>query len=303
MIKSSVTILVDIKTFNAMQAFYQNQIVPHCENYVVFMAKGDKVVIKGFSNKREETFKVYFSGENALNEARIWDKDAKIKVPKAIIKAEWLFIGDQIGSDEVGVGDFFGPTIVVAAFVSASKIPELIALGIKDSKKLNEEKIRHIAPLLMDILPYHVLTLSNKKLNSMMEAGSKKLALEAMMHNECHLRVLKKIKMNDVPIYIDEFLKEPIYRRYLGDKIVAPNLHFKQKGESYYPAIAASSIIARFHFLKYMDELSKEHNCLFPFGAGMAVDQFATSFLQTHTISELKDLIKAQFANYRNLVK
>ena len=53
-----------------------------------------------------------------------------------------------IGVDETGVGDYFTPVVSVACFIPKNNIDEIINLGVKDSKKLNDKKIITIAKKL-----------------------------------------------------------------------------------------------------------------------------------------------------------
>ena len=46
-----------------------------------------------------------------------------------------LYDKRTIGSDEVGTGDYFGPIVVTASYVTKEDIPYLEELGVKDSKK------------------------------------------------------------------------------------------------------------------------------------------------------------------------
>ncbi len=298
---NSVTLKIDAQTKDKIIDFYQDFKMDSTENYVIFFAKYENVVIKIYANKKGE-FKALFSGENALKEAQIFDENASLNITKEKINDGWIDELDQIGSDEVGVGDLFGPTVVVACFVSTNDIPYLKSLGVNDSKKLTEEKILTIAPLLMERLPYSSLTMSNQKLNEMLEIGEKKLALEAKMHNCAQLNVLNKIN-KCVPIYLDQFLNPSAYYKYLENDTIVPNLYFKTKGESYYPSIACSSIIARYIFLTRMNELNEKYNVQFPLGAGQKVDEFLDDFLKSHSLEETKNLVKAHFVNFKNKVE
>lgn len=299
-----VTIVVDEDTIEKMKSYYSKHMVANNEDYTTFHAKLEDVIIKAYSNKKNRKFKINFSGDNALNEARIWDVNAKLIEPKKVIPIEWENIDDQIGSDETGVGDFFAPTVVVACYCSKEQIQVLKELGIKDSKKMTDIKIREIAPKIMNIVKYEKLIMSNQKLSSMIrEQKAQKLALEAIMHNECHLRLIKKHNLNNKNVYVDEFLTEYNYRECLASKVIPAKLHFKQKGESYYPSVAAASIIARYILLIYMDALNREYNEKFPLGAGSKVDTFAENFVKNHSLEELNKLVKRQFINYQDLLE
>lgn len=297
----TVTLKISEETKEKIIDFYKDYQIEHNENYVVFFAKFEKVVIKIYENNKKE-YKALFSGENALNEAKIFDDNALLNEKKVNEKPHWLDELDQIGSDEVGVGDVFGPTVVVACFTSAKDIEFLKTLKVDDSKKMNDQKIMEIAPILMEKLTYSSMTLSNQKLNEMMEKGNKKLALEAKMHNQTQINVLNKIN-KCVPVYLDQFLNPFTYQNYLKDTQIVPNLHFKTKGESYYPSIAASSVIARYIFLIRMKELDEKYQTHFPLGAGKNVDEFLNSFIKTHSLEETKNIVKAHFENFKKLEK
>lgn len=56
-----------------------------------------------------------------------------------------------IGTDEAGKGDLFGP-LVVAGFIADWKVvPDLVKMGVRDSKKLSSEKIEEIADKLQEL--------------------------------------------------------------------------------------------------------------------------------------------------------
>ena len=114
--KENVSFNIDKLTKEKMvqhYASYQNEIKG---DYIVFSASLNPfLTLIIYSSKKG--YKAYFSGENALQEARLWDKEVNIKLPKEKEQFEWINLKSQIGSDEVGTGDFFGPVIVVAAFI------------------------------------------------------------------------------------------------------------------------------------------------------------------------------------------
>ena len=56
-----------------------------------------------------------------------------------------------IGSDEVGTGDYFGPIVVTASYVSKENIKEVMNLGVKDSKKITDDIIVIIISAIITI--------------------------------------------------------------------------------------------------------------------------------------------------------
>ena len=61
-------------------------------------------------------------------------------------KYDKYYHSNSIGSDEVGTGDYFGPIVVTATYVEKDDIEFLEGLGVMDSKKISDDKIRDIAP-------------------------------------------------------------------------------------------------------------------------------------------------------------
>ena len=68
-----------------------------------------------------------------------------------------IYHSTSIGSDEVGTGDYFGPIVVTACYVKKEDIPYLEELGIKDSKKMTDEKILEVVPKIIKKLLMKVL--------------------------------------------------------------------------------------------------------------------------------------------------
>ena len=66
---------------------------------------------------------------------------------------EKLYNCTSIGSDEVGTGDYFGPIVVTAAYVTKKDIPFLEELGVRDSKKITDEHILKTVPEIIKRIP------------------------------------------------------------------------------------------------------------------------------------------------------
>ncbi len=59
-----------------------------------------------------------------------------------------------IGVDESGKGDFFGPLVIAALLAPDDRIPELTALGVRDSKKLTDKRMAQIDAELRRQFPH-----------------------------------------------------------------------------------------------------------------------------------------------------
>ena len=300
--KENVTLTVDINQLTLMRDYYQPYFVNAEGEYVDFQAKINDIVITAYLSKKQ-TRKVTFYGEDAIKEARIWKPDYEPVEKKETVKESWMFFEDQIGSDEVGVGDFLGPMIVVAAFVSKFDIKKLREYGIHDSKKMTDKQILEIGPTLVKEFHFSKLTLPNEKYNEMLDKGENLNSMKAKMHNRALLNMHKQY-LDVLNIFVDQFVQENTYYKYLNDanEEQVKDIIFKTKGESYFPCVALASVIARYSYLKEMEKLSEQYGMTFPFGAGKRVTEFAKEFFNKFGEKELYKVAKKNFANYREVI-
>lgn len=298
-----VCIVVDETIKNQIIEHYKFYEQDNSNEYVIFFAKRPDLVITVFKSKRESEFKVLFVGDNSLVEARTFDPNAEEKAPKTKVETNWLSLEDQIGSDEVGTGDFFGPICVCAAYVTSKDINYIIKLGVKDSKKLSDDQIKDIAKRLIKKIPYSQVSLDNVKYNELVERKMNMNEMKVKLHNQVLLNLKKKYPSVQ-NFFIDEFTSKKHYFDYLKDtKDIVENLNFKTKGESYFPSVAVGSIIARYSFLQKMEKLSKKYGMEFPHGSSSRVDKFAKNFTKKFGLAELRKVVKTNFINYQKIIE
>ncbi len=300
--KENITITVPSTLVEVMKEYYSDCLENSQGEYVDFQARKNDVIITAYLSKKENK-KVTFFGENALEEARVWNPEVEKQEKKETVKEGWLYFGDQIGSDEVGVGDFLGPMIVVAAFVSERDIKKLIELGIHDSKKMTDKRILEVGPEIVEQFKFSKLTLSNEKYNEMLDKGENLNSMKAKMHNRALLNMHKEY-IDVLNIFVDQFVAEKTYYKYLNDanEEQVKDITFRTKGESYFPCVALASVIARYSYLKEMERLSEKYGMDFPFGASKKVTEFAKRFLDKYGEEELYKVAKKNFANYSEVI-
>lgn len=291
-----------------IRAFYKAYEKENKGEYIIFFAKKDDLAVTVYSSKKEGVFKVVFVGDSSLSEAKRFDENAQLSEKstgakeKAPTKACWLSLKDQIGSDEVGTGDLFGPICVCAAYVAKKDIPFLKELGVDDSKRLSDAQIRVIGEQLIKRIEYSQVSLDNQKYNEVNEKGLNMNEMKAKMHNQV-LKNLKKKHPQVQMTVVDQFCNEAKYYEYLNlEPEVVDKITFQTKAESYFPCVAAASIIARFSFLQKMDKLSAKYGAEIPFGASEKVTEFARKFAKKHGTEELKKIVKANFNNLKEIL-
>ena len=276
--------------------------------YALFQADSADVVITLY-----ESGKAMFQGMSADIEAQLWidqekhlnnitientSKKDKKDNKKDKIEKKTFFNFSTIGSDEVGTGDYFGPIVVTSTYVSKDNISFLEELGVKDSKKLTDDKIIEIAPQIAKQIPYVTYILSNEEYNSLTNNNTNMNKMKAILHNKVLIDLIKKEQPKYEKIVIDEFCSPKNFYGYITNaKEKIKNVTFMTKAEDQVLSVAAASIISRYVFLNEIKEISDEVNTKIVLGAGTQVDEIAKKILDEKGIEELKKYVKLNFKN------
>ena len=169
---------------------------------IQFLAKPQGCVITVYTSG-----KVMFQGERAEHYARPFGYPG---TPTAKIQQTNI-----IGTDEVGNGSYFGGLAVVATFLSDQDIPLVKKLGVDDSKKLTDTKIRQIAPILKEKIQHKALLLTPSKYNEVIESGYNAVSVKVALHNQAIFLLEKQLSVVPEHIIIDAFTTEKNYAKYL----------------------------------------------------------------------------------------
>ncbi|KDN57250.1 ribonuclease HIII [Exiguobacterium sp. AB2] len=267
--------------------------------YAKFSAKTPSCVITVYNSG-----KVMFQGQTAETEAAKWGTPEAKKVAAASTLPDGFSNWSVVGSDEVGKGDYFGPLVIVAAYVPKEKIDLVKELGVKDSKQLSDTDIKRIARDLHVTIPYQKATLHNPMYNKMQKTMTQG-KMTAIAHNAALSALLEKLEEKPDAILIDQFTEKNVYYKHLSHErnIVNADVYFSTKAEGLHVAVAAASILARAFFLKEMDQLSQTVGLTLPKGAGAKVDQVAASLIKRDGVERLNNIAKVHFANTKKALR
>lgn len=258
------------------------------------------VIVNGYSSKKG--YSIVFSGtkERILLESSLFFKNPKVYSSKSNSSTGWEDTDCQIGSDEVGVGDFFLGFYVCATYLDRKDVDFINSLGVMDSKKMNDSKIEEIAPILKKRIKNFVVRISPDKLTQMHDKKWSTHMMLVKTHNFAQEQLIKKYRLkSDITVFIDQFEKEKTYRKYAGDQIIKNPLVFQTKGESHFPSVAAASVIARYEFLQDWKKMESELNCSIPKGASVEVDKTYKKLVKKHGVKRINPYVKRFFRNYK----
>ena len=291
-----VVLRVSEKTREKLIKFYEDKKRDKVIPYVVFQAVDGDTVITLY-----ESGKVMFQGVSADIDANMWadiDGSTRINVEKVKQEDKKYYNSSSIGSDEVGTGDYFGPIVVTSCYVSKDDIPFVESLGIKDSKKLDDEKIKKVAPELIKKIKYKSVIMSNAEYNSKYSDSYNINKIKAIMHNKALWRMTHEEDLQYDYIIVDEFAREARYYEYIKDcPNIQKNITFLTKAEDKNLAVACGSIISRYLFLREFDKLCDSIHIPLPKGAGADVDKVGEEVVEKYGEEKLKEIAKVNFKN------
>ena len=247
-----------------------------------------------------ESGKCMFQGTSADVDAAMWGvalENTKEKQEENKKKDAKYYTCNSVGSDEVGTGDYFGPIVVTAAYVSEDKIKFLEEIGVKDSKKLTDLHILDIVPKFIKEIEYESIILSNKEYNESHSKNINMNKIKAILHNKVLYKMTNKINNYDFVI-VDQFAEPYVYYNYLkGTPNIVRNITFFTKGEDKHLSVACASLISRYIFINEFNKLSKSLDINLPKGAGDIVDTIGKQIVEKYGFDKLNEIAKLNFKN------
>jgi len=199
---------------------------------------------------------------------------------------------DRLGSDEVGKGDYFGPVVVVCAYVPPEERERARKLGVTDSKNLADDSILRIAGAISHFVPYELISLPPSEYNRRWESLRNINHLLAELHAEAMVKLSARLGKREV--LLDKFA-DPARLRVEVAKLGADlDVVARTKAEANV-SVAAASILAREAFLEGLKSLSDEAGLDLPKGASDLVITAARKFVRIHGPAKLSQFAKVHF--------
>ena len=305
----TITVKVSDNTKKEMEEFFNDFKRPKTPAYAVFQADDADCVVTLY-----ESGKAVFQGMSADISARMWiererhlnplkkveitnSEEKKKEDKKDTYIDPKIYNSNSIGSDEVGTGDYFGPIVVTATYVTKENISFLEELGVKDSKKLTDEKILEIVPKIIKVIPYESIILTNKEYNEKYDTDTNMNKIKAIMHNRA-LGLIKNKVFNYDYIVVDQFAKPYVYYNYLKTSTnVVKNITFITKAEDKCLSVACASLISRYIFLKEFSKLEDQLEMFLLKGASDKVDDQGIQIVKKYGFDKLSEISKLNFKN------
>ncbi|WP_052663900.1 ribonuclease HIII [Mycoplasmoides alvi] len=255
-----------------------------------------------------KTGTIVFQGKNADETFNlIFKKNWNIKLEQNKIKKN---INNEIGSDEVGVGDYFGGISVCAVFVNKEDKFVLKNINVQDSKKLNNLQIQQMAQKIINAnIKNFIAHVDANEYNNLFNKYQNSHVIKTFLHNKAINGLIQKYNINreNTIVIMDQFASKKNYENYLNkieEKLKIKIDIFETQGESKYLSIATASILARNFWLESIKKLEKKINSKIYLGSSNPKVLNLSKFIyEKYGFDELKKFVKLHFSFTKKIIK
>jgi len=205
----------------------------------------------------------------------------------------------QVGLDESGKGDYFGPLVIACVAVARAQEEALRAAGVRDSKTLSDKKAIELAVKIRGICSHSIVVIGPERYNSLYASFKNLNRLLAWGHARALENLLEKVPCDRV--IADQFGDKRFLQNALMAKGRTVMLIQKPRAEEEV-AVAAASIVARAEFLRRLQDLSTRYEVPLPKGASDAVIAAGKKFVRQHSAEALGQVAKLHFRTTASVV-
>lgn len=205
----------------------------------------------------------------------------------------------HIGTDESGKGDYFGPLVIAGFFLPEGQEGVLAELGVRDSKRMSDNRVRETAAVLRRGYPHAVVAVGPEKYNQLYAKMKNLNRLLAWGHARVIENILEAVPAGHA--VTDQFGDAALVRNALMAKGRTLEL-LQRPGAEQDSAVAAASILARDEFLRRLKALSAEAGLDLPKGASAAVEEAAVRLVRLHGPDSLNRYAKTHFRTTKRVL-
>lgn len=209
------------------------------------------------------------------------------------------------GVDESGKGDYFGPLVSAAVIVTPAAAAELAALGVQDSKRLSEPRVRKLAPQIRRLTTSKKTVVAPPRYNALYAQFRREGKRLNQLLAWAHVRSLAEVvEEGPLPAYaiVDQFADARVVERAAEAKARDVRIVQFPRAEADV-AVAAASILAREAFLDWLDRASERVGVVLPRGASPQVVEAARRIVAEGGEERLATVAKLHFATTERVLR
>ena len=198
----------------------------------------------------------------------------------------------HIGTDESGKGDYFGPLVTAGVYVPGGQEAVLREIGVKDSKRISDNRAREIAEQIKTGYLHSVVAIGPERYNQLYERLNNLNRILAWAHSRVIENILEHVSCRRA--VTDQF----------GDKFFVVNALMKKGREIELVqkpraeedmAVAAASVLARAEFIRRLFFLSREIGVELPKGSSPRSEETGVELVRKYGSRILEKTAKTHF--------
>ena len=278
-----------------IQFGYQLKITDGITTVPVDFFTTGKALIQGKPGELQKQLKTWWDTRNGLSREPVTPEATQsslVETPATITTKNYAG-RPRIGLDESGKGDYFGSLVIGAVFVDGETEERLIALGVRDSKLLSDNRIIVLAEQIKVLCPHFVVPIEPKRYNELYAKVKNLNRLLAWGHAWTLENLLEMVSCNLA--IVDKFGDESYVRVALKEKGRQITVIQQTHAEADI-AVAAASILARARFVQNMEQLSKKVGKILPKGASdPSIVVIGRELVAVHGKDFLNEIAKLHF--------
>ncbi len=200
------------------------------------------------------------------------------------------------GVEEAGRGPVIGPMVMAICAIDEEKIPDLLSIGVKDSKLITPKNREIIFDKIKKLCEYEIMILSPQEIDDNLNNPEMNLnKLEGVVSAKLINKVRADKVILDCPSNNTNTYKEYV-SQYINKKIEIISEH---KADLNHTIVGAASILAKVTRDRIINELKKEAKT--DFGSGYPSDPKTIMFLKENW--DKYEFFRKTWSTYKRLSK
>lgn len=274
----------------------QRKEIPYGSSFSVQCGGNGSVVINKYNKVKNGKVKVVIQGKDEKIIRQLLQPVQKYNSERTELSVDnYNKIDTRIGIDESGKGDLFGPLVVGGVLMNFEQINKLEKMGVKDSKKLADSRIKYFYNEIKDFVTYDVIVINPERYNEMYDQMKNINRILAWGHARVAENLLERGDGSCELIVIDKFAKhDSRVSNVLMDKAKKCKIIQIHKGERDI-AVATASIVARANFIEQVEKMGIMYDVGFPLGVSDKVKKVRQEYIEKYGEDKLAKVAKLHF--------
>ncbi|MCW4029257.1 MAG: ribonuclease HII [Candidatus Bathyarchaeota archaeon] len=180
------------------------------------------------------------------------------------------------GVDEAGRGCVIGPLVVAGVAFQSEALPQLVELGVKDSKLLTAKKREALYPEILKLATvHHIIKVPPIEIDKVVHSARRLHRLNRL-EAQTMAQIIETLKPDQA--FVDAAdVSETRYKTHIRECItIKTRITSKHKADRTYPVVSAASVIAKVERDREIAALQVTYG---DFGSGYLTDEKTVGFL------------------------